>query len=129
MSNPVIEESGSLALSIPVTLHHDDGTETGTRATFGRAPADPTGLDDSFSETGIACWTPAPASSSRVRTIDASPAVGDPVSYAVIESDRTEGAVHSAIGWSTVRHLLREIAAAGSSVDFDLADFLGADFA
>lgn len=118
--NPVLSDPD---LSVPITLVHENGSETATRGVVGRRPAGATGFEGSFDDTGLTAWTPPPASRSPVASVR----VAD-TEYETLESDETMGAVFASGAFGSARFLLREASAVTTARDFDPIDFSTEDF-
>ena len=126
MTNEVLEETGRLALSIPVTLEHYGGAVTATRGALARMGQSESELESDFSDSDWCCWCPEPANAAKVEHL-----VADSMRWFVLHTDWLGGAIGTSAGRRTVRYMLIHGESVGglvTNVDFDPADFDEEDF-
>ena len=83
MSNAVLEETGPLSPSRPITLVHYGGARTVTRGTFAKLAQSEGQLQGTFSESGYNAWVPSPANAREVEFVE----VGD-TTYRALDEER-----------------------------------------
>lgn len=121
--NEVLEETGPLALSVPVTLEHYGGAVTETRGALARMGQSESELEKSaFSDSDWCCWCPEPANRETVEYLEANDA-----RWRVLDTDTLGGGIGTDSGRRTVRYMLIHEQAA-MQMDFDPADYAVADF-
>ena len=127
MSNEVIEETGPLALSIPVSLHHYGGAVTETRGALARMGQSESELETDFSDSDWCCWCSEPANATRVEYLEA-----NAIRWRVLHTDPLGGGIGASVNRRTVRYMLIHeqgtVTPPVRNRDFDPDDFATQDF-
>ena len=121
--NAVLENSGPLSLSVPITLEHDDGTETVTRGTVAFRPERDTLFGEDGKGSGWNLWTSTPATDSRVTRAHVRAPSGT-LTFQSLYSERITGALFGSVKRDTTRSQVCPVEVdVSASVDFDSSDF------
>ena len=132
MSNPVLDETGDFALSVPLTLIHYGGSETATRGVIARLPQSEGQLSGAFSESARNAYVSTPTNRTRVRTVRAADAEGTTHDWFVLDSEIMIGALFGSLDQSTTRYMLRdggvEAGAGAQNADYDPTDYDPVDY-
>ena len=112
-------------MSVPITLLHDDGSESVMRGIVGRFPLIVGDLD---APSKLSAWVSSPANDALVVQARVTRRDGAIDAYTVLETEPTEGALYGDIMSATTEYALRFAGAVAALADFDPADFSAADF-
>lgn len=127
MTNPVLSETGPLALSVPLTLVRYDGTTVSTRGVMARLEQSEGQVESAFSESDRQCYVSGTYARNTVEFVRIT-RDGDETDYRVIDTQPYLGAEFGSVDWETTRFMLQDDVVAPtptppSSVDFDPTDF------
>ena len=112
-------------MSVPITLLHDDGSESVTRGIVGRFPLIVGDLD---APSKLSAWVSSPANEALVFEARVTRRDGASDVYTVMETEPTEGALYGDLMSATTEYALRFARAVAGVADFDPVDFAVADF-
>ena len=113
-------------MSVPITLLHDDGSETVTRGIVGRSPLI---VEDLDAPSKLSAWVTSPANDA-LRSLKSWSRGGTvPATFTrSMETEPTEGALYGDLMSATTEYALRFARAVAGVADFDPVDFAIADF-
>ena len=104
MTNPVLEESGPLALSAAITLYDSNNVARATRGTLGRRPDN---VEDLNAPAGLSVWVPSPPANYRAKRLRITRRNGVIDEYDILKQDEEGGSQYGSTGFQTTRYQVR----------------------